>query len=755
MFENSGRVRFVNNPEDSIDIRILFRIFTRRFFAFSSVALIIFSIITIQTLQSTPMYTASATIMIEPRQKEVADIESVLSAMPSSATALATQAELIRSRSLGERVVDNLDLVNDPEFNWSLRPRKTPSPWSLSSLKRQVVSVFSSAKPAQVAPVQISEEERERRLKENIVGSVLSRTIVARVGSTYMIQISFVSESPQKAAKIANEFADQYLLDQLEAKFDATARANDWLNERLEVLREEVRNAENAVEQYRAQSGLLSARGSSLTEQQISDINAQLVIQRAEYEEASARLESVRSQVARGNAADSLGEIFSSPLIRELRTEQATIERRKAELSARYGSLHPDIRNVEREAADIKAQIEQEVGRIVANLVSEVDVAEKKVRSLESSLGRLRSELTQNNSSLVRLRELERNAEANRSLYESFLNRFKETGEQESLNESDGRVVSAAVPAGGPSSPKVTTNLFIGLLAGITAGLIVIGLLEVFDNGLRTGEQAEQQLNVSFLGYVPHFAHGVAAPLQKLTFGSPDVLDFVVKKPFSRFSESIRSLKSSIIFSNLDEQAKTVAVTSPAPKDGKTTTSIALGALVAMSGAKAIVVDCDLRRRSLSKSFAKDGAVEKGLIEFLSGQVELKDAILHQSKAGLDVLPLSSKSVVTQDVFGSKAFSSLLEELRSKYDLVVLDTAPVLAVTETAAVANLVDAVVMAVRWRKTSTKAAKAAIKVLRNAKANLIGVTITQFHSSIASRMSDTYYTKTYSAYRKYYTE
>ena len=123
MFENSGRVRFVNNPEDSIDIRILFRIFTRRFFAFSSVALIIFSIITIQTLQSTPMYTASATIMIEPRQKEVADIESVLSAMPSSATALATQAELIRSRSLGERVVDKLDLVNDPEFNWSLRPR--------------------------------------------------------------------------------------------------------------------------------------------------------------------------------------------------------------------------------------------------------------------------------------------------------------------------------------------------------------------------------------------------------------------------------------------------------------------------------------------------------------------------------------------------------------------------------------------------------------------------------------------------------
>lgn len=749
MTRSFGRIAIPDNDDNSIDFLSIFRIFSRRFFVFVSVSIVVFSLVAIYTLQQVPVYAARTTIMIEPRQKDVADIQSVLSALPASSIGIDTQAQLIQSRSMAEKVVRALDLTNDPEFNWTLRPPPKPNP-----LTSWISSLLSSARPAQVAPpIQRSDEERQRRLMDGIVGGVLARTSVRRAGATYMIEITFQSTDREKAAVIVNEFADQYLLDQLEAKFEATARANDWLNDRLIVLREEVQNAENAVEQYRAQSGLLSARGSSLTEQQISDINAQLVIQRAEFEEASARLESVRTQISRGASADSIGEIFSSPLIRDLRTQQATINRERTELSGRYGERHPEIQRVEREAADIRAQIDQEINRIVSNLESEVDVARMRVSSLEDSLSRLRRELTQNNSSLVRLRELERNAEANRSLYESFLNRFKETGEQETLNEADARIVSIGVP-GGKVAPNVIANLFVGLMLGCAAGVLVIGLLEIFDNGMRTGDQAEKQLNVPFLGYVPHYSQGIIAPIKSLTSGSTNVLSFVSSKPFSRFSESIRNLKSHVVFSNLDERAKIVAITSPAPKDGKTTTCLALGALSAISGTRSIVLDCDLRRRSLTKTVRKDKTVTKGLIELLAGEVPLESVIVQDEKSGLYILPLSDAKLVTQDVFGSRAFKQLLETLKQKYEFIVLDTAPVLAVTETKDIANLVDCVVLAVRWRKTSIKSTRAAIRYLESAKARLTGVTITQFQPSIANRMSDTYYSKTYGAYRKYYT-
>lgn len=734
--------------DDLIDIKGLIGAFRRRLGVFLACFVLVFTIVALVTFQATPLYTSTASVMIDIRQTEVMDFEAVLSGLPPDSAAVDTEVEIIRSRALAEKIVDLLELEEDPEFNGRLR-----EPSGMAAFKNSLLGFVSLLRPDQVSGVS-DPEYTDRLIREEVISAVQNRLSVRRAGLTYVIDISFESEDPRKAAQIANAFADQYLVEQLEAKFDATSRANSWLNDRLEVLRDEVRAAESAVEIYRADSGLLSAEGSSLTEQQIADLNAQLVVQRAEYDEARARLNTVRSQMSRGVSADTIGEVLTSEVIQDLRARQADIDGRRADLSSRYGSRHPEIRALDREATNVEAQIEQEITRIVSSLESEVEVARQRVQSLESSLSGLRTELTQNNRSLVRLRELERDAEASRTLYESFLNRFRQTGEQESLAEADARIVSLAAVPTAQSSPNTMLNLALGFVLGGIVGVGFVFLLEKLDSGLSTGAQVEGQLGVPFIASVPMLNLGVLGALRRLTGGTPAPQDYLVEKPLSSFTESYRTLRSAIVLSNVDEAQKVVAITSALPGDGKTTTTYCLGRLSAISGSKTIIVDCDLRRRLLSKARAGE-KVEAGLLQYLAGDAKLEDVIVKDDKTDCDILPLAKSNYTPSDVFGSAAFKRLLSELRETYDLVVLDTAPILPVAETRTLAKLADTVVIAAKWRKTKKDAVGSALSIVQSLSANLSGVILTQVNPNARSRYGYGDYGYYYSEYRKYYVD
>ena len=737
--------------EDLLDIRGLLEAFKRRLGAFFAIALIVFSLVVVYTLQQTPMYTATSSIMLDVREREVTDIESVLAGLPADAASVETEVRIIQSRALARRVVDELDLTADPEFNSALR-----EPSGFKHSIRQVLDFIGLFKPDQVLPTNVpTEEELEERTHQRVVGALISRLEVSRVGTTYVINIAYTSEDRGKAALIANTFAEQYQFDQLEAKFEATARANEWLNERLSVLREEVLAAENAIEIYRADTGLLSAEGSSLTEQQISDVNSQLILQRAEYNEALARLDTVRTQVSRGASADTMADVLNSQLIRQLRGQQAEVARRRAELSSTYGPRHPQILTIEREAEDIQAQIDLEVARIVASLESEVEVARTRVRSLEGSLSELRTELGQNNRSLVRLREFERDADASRTLYESFLNRFRETGAEETFSEADVRIVSEATTPGSPSSPNLTLNLAFAIALAGVAGVAAIVVLEFFDPGIRTGDQAERELRAPFVSTVPLLFPGVLGSIKRMAGAKLRPEDWITEKPLSSFTESFRAIRSAVLISNLDQRAKVVAVTSALPGEGKTTTSLALARLSAMAGAKTIVVDCDLRRKALSRTVAPDEKERPGLLDVLSGQKNVSEAVVKDTATNADVLVNFAGDYTPTDVFGSERFEGLLNELKQRYDFIILDTAPVLPVTETRTIAHMADTNVLVVKWRKTPKSAAQAAMGILRDVDAKVTGVILSQVNPRSRNRVGYVDYGFYYSKYRNYYTE
>ncbi|WP_439636330.1 polysaccharide biosynthesis tyrosine autokinase [Oceanicaulis sp.] len=730
--------------DDLIDLRELLAVFQRRFWTLISAGFLTFVAVVIFTLQATPLYTATSSVVLNVRQSQVVDIEAVLSGMPPDSAMVDTEVEVLRSRSLAATVVERLDLVNVPEFNEALQ-----EPSGLGALAQGLKSFLSALLPSQTN-ASLTAQDREQRTREAVVSSLMEARNIRRSGMTYVIEISATSKTPRLARDIANAYAEAYLTSQLEAKFEATERANSWLNDRVESLREEVQTREEAVARFRDEAGLIDAEGATVAEQQVADLNSQLAIQRAELSEARARLDAVRSQLERGVASDTIAEVLASEVIRELRRQQAEVARRQADLSGRYGPRHPEILTVQRELADINSQIDAEINRIVASLENEVNVSAQRVRSLQGSLLEARSELSDNNSAIVQLRALEREADASRALFESFLNRFRQTNETGGLTEADARVVAEASTPQNPSSPNVILNLALGVVLAGIVGVGLVFVLEMLDTGVHTDADIEKHFGLAHIASVPRLKVGLAD-----RFGGKviDPAQYVLDKPLSGFSESFRTIRSAIRISGIDNQNTIVAITSALPGDGKTTTSLCLGRISAMAGSRTLVIDCDLRRRLLTEALTPDA--ESGLLEVLSSAAELDSVIVKDAQTDLDILPVAQTTFTPRDVFGSSAFEALLEQLRQRYDLIILDTAPVLAVADTRAIVSKVDGVLLAVRWKKSATGIVRKALHEVQASKANVLGIVLNNVDLEAQARYGydrSGYY---YRSYQKYYAD
>lgn len=713
----------------AFDLNRIISVFRRRLRLFAAVGLVVLAVAVIITFQMTPRYTASADVMIDTRTQDVVKVDQVMGALPADTNTVDTEVEVLRSRTLADKVVKTLGLDNDPEFNPDLAPK--------SLLDR-----FKPAGRPAGAP-------GSARTHDAVVSSVLANLSIRRAGLTYLINVGFTSTDPAKAAKIANAFADGYIEQQLEAKFQANQGANQWLSKRLDQLRQEVLAADTAVEQYKIANNLLSAQGATLTEAEISNLDQQVATTRAAEAEAVARLNTARAQLARGSTGEDVGEALNSPVIQHLRTQRATVSAQVADLQGRYGDKHPEILKARRQLADIDGQIQAEIKRIISNLEAQAQVARQRTASIAGSAAASKGNLASNNRALVRLNELQRNADASKALYESFLNRFKETSAQTGIEKSDARIVSRASAPTRPSEPNKPLNLALGLILAFGAALAVVMLAEALDSGMATAEDVEGQLDLPCLGSVPLLSStldGVKGAAARL---SP--VSFVVERPVSAFAEAFRNLRASIIFSKVGEPVKVIAITSSLPGEGKTTTSLCLARTIALAGSSVIVVDCDLRQKAVN-DFIK-GEVKVGLVEVLNGEATLEQALVRDDATGAVLLPIASPTYTPKDVFSSDAMHRLLQELRRRYDTIILDTAPVLPIADTRILAPQADVVVMLTRWRKTPRKAIENSLRLLASAGAYIAGAALTQVDMRQQSRYGygdPGYY---YRAYKKYY--
>lgn len=713
-----------------LDLRSLWSTFSRRLSLLIVIVVVMLGAAMAITSAVAPIYSTTSTVLLDPRQQSAISLDAAFVAPETSSAVVDTEVQVLQSRALAERVVRALDLTNDPDFNPALNADAGGG--LLSGVKTWLKGLLSGGADDQdVAqdPVTVA------------AGILMDMVNVTRRGVTYVLDITASSTRPETAMAIANAYADAYLVDQLEAKFEATERTNNWLAERLAVLREDVEAKERAVETFRASAGLLNAEGRTLTEQQIAELNAQAVLRRTEYAAAQANLETVRRQMAAGNA-DEIAEVQGSEVIRQLRQQRADVTRQQADLLSRYGERHPDVITIQRQLADIDSSLELEANRIVASLESAVTIASQRVAAIESSVADLRGQLSSDNQSSVQLRQLEREAEASRALFESFLSRFEESTAEETLQEADARIISQAPLPLAPSFPNWKLNVALGLIVGLIVGIAAVFLVEAFDRGMSTTADVETTLGATSLGLIPR----VPRAYRKRA------ADYVLDKPLSGFAEALRSLKATLTPMGESGRGRVIMFTSAVPGEGKTATALAFARVSAMSGSRTLVIDTDTRRRTLTaQAHLRPKA---GLMDVLAGACPLDKAIVREERTGMYVLPLSGLPGVGGSELGRPQMRELLEQLRSQFETIVIDTAPALPVSEPKILGPLVDQVVLLARWRATSRDLVRAAWANLAQVKAPVAGVALSNVNLAAAARDGYGYayggrYFKSYSDY------
>lgn len=725
-----------SSAAEAFSLRNLINIFRRRVRLFGGVALLVFLAALLVTARATPRYTAQAQVMLNVRQSQVLDTQQVLSNLPAETGVVDSEVEVLQSRDLARQVAEVLRLENDPEFNWALR-----EPGGLGAF---IAKVQGKTLPSPTPP---TTPEEIRLGRERAASALRGGLAVQRMGLTYIIGVNFTSLNPEKSARIANAFAGQYIANQVSDKGGANRQANTFLEERLNQLRGEVQSAEAAVEAYRSANNLLTSSGATLTEQEVSTYNQQLATAQADQAVEEARLRAARSQLARGSTGGDVGEALQSSVVGQLRGQRSTVAARVADLEARYGPQWPALLRARQELAAIDGQIQAEIQRVISNLEARVQVARDRTGSLRSTLGRTRGALASNNAASVRLNELERNAQSVRTLYEGLLERYQETTNQSGNETADSRLLQAAQASGAPSSPNVPVNLVLGFILALGCGLAAVVLVELMDDGLITSEDVQRRLGLPMLGTVPLMMSIAERKDRRMA-----PTDYLLTRPLSAFAESFRTLRTSIMYAKLGSAAKVVVVTSALPGEGKTTTAVCLAISAAQAGLKVVIVDCDIRRRNVSRLLGVDA--EYGLLDVLDGSKALGEVLLKGEASGAWVLPTAKREFTPREVFNTPEMAALLSQLREDFDMVILDTAPVLAVAETRVLASQADAVMFLARWRKTPAKAAEAALRSLEQSEATVAGAVLTQVDMQEQARYGygdPGYY---YTAYKGYYT-
>lgn len=668
-------------------------------------------------------YTAVALLLADPRQQRVVQTEAVLPGIGTDIAAVESQVELLESRALAARVVRELKLDQDPEF---AEP---------STLGRVMGGIR--------AALGLGTVQDESARFENIVDRFENNLKVRRRGVTYVLEAAFTSLDPAKAARVVNALSEAYLSDQVAAKYEATFRASGWLNERLEELRAKVRDADQAVEAFKTKNNIIDVgAGQTLSERQIAELNQQLILARARTAEARSRLDQVRESSARAGPTGSLPEALQSSVIASLRAQYAQLASTEAEMRSTFGPRHPTLANIEAQIAKINGQIDREVARVSSGLRNEYEAARSREQSLEASLTGLKQQSANINQAMVRLRELEREAQANRAVFEQFLLRFKETSEQQSLQRPDARIVSAAAAPITPSSPRKGLILLISAVGSALMGIGLAAVKESFTQVFRTGRDIETLLSVRSLGLLPavdasELGVKPARPpglLRQALFRSRDrrrrdmqraLMRFGVSRPSSAFAEGLRALRLRLRGSESDGAVKVLLVTSAVPGEGKSTVAINLAHAMAKNGVSTLLIDMDLRNASISRVQAPKAA---GVFDVLSGRAELRTVVRKDADTGLHLLPAGQ----VQDAGGAaelmlqSGVGELIASCKERFDTVIMDAPPLLPVVDGRRLIEHADAAVLVIEWARTEPDTVLAALRAVGPNAAKVIGAVL-----------------------------
>lgn len=673
--------------DEGMGLRDLVAIFRRRRVTLAAVVVALTAIPTAVGLLLTPQYAAEATVAVDRRQARVADLEEVLPSPTPDVAFMATQIDVLRSGELVARAMERLGLFGDSEL--------------------------ASAGAAS-----------EQAAREATIRAFGDRLRVTQPGEAYVLRVSYRSADPAKAAAVANALADLYVDAQLQEKLGATRKASAWLETRLAELRRELLDAERAAAAFRSEHLLVAdEKGAAFTRSRLEGVDGVLARVRAEKADVEAKLRLAAAARGVGSGLDSLPEVIASPVVVELRRQEAALVREDADLAAAFGELHPRRQAKRQEMVKLGERIRAEMNRIVRGLGSQAEMLAQRERELELEFQAGVVQTTVDEEADIRLRELRREAEAKRGLYETLLARYEETKKQEEILAPDARVISRAESPSRPATPSPLVFAAVGFTASVVLGCLAALLREQLDGTLRSGRDAERALGAPCLGLVPTVAAGRSDHRLHV---------YLCEKPRSVYGQSVRALYSRLLAPSGGGPApRVVLVASALPEEGKTSLAASLAACAARVGAeKTLLIDFDLWRPGVAREFRLQPLSGVAEVTALSGAHDLKYALRFDPETGMEILPAGGETREGSPAgqLSAERVRGLLERLRGRYERIILDSPPVLASSDAQILASCADATLYAVRWGDTDREAAASGLALLREAGARIVGVALTR---------------------------
>ena len=702
-----------------------------------------------------PTFTAQAKVLLGSSKAPVvqAQPQPMLDETPVD---IESQIEILKSKSIATSVINQLGLADDPDFNGQGDP--------LNVAVKAVRARLGIAPPrAKAEPMDELVDEFEKRLS------------ALRVGMSSVVEVKFNSSNAPRAAEIANAVAKAYIDDQLKTKVDTQRAATAWLHDRLLELSADALNAERSVSDLKTKSNIVSADGKLMDEQQVTALNNRLVAARTHTSDAMTRLSRFETILASNNLdASSLGSLDAVPggstgtaenstsatpqnnnqIINSLRQQYLDYARRDYEFSAKLGNDHMAVANIRATMKSIRQTILDEVRRLADIAKSDLEEARQQQKETEKQLAQAISQSRNTNSAELSIRELDTSAKGYRSLYESFLQRYMGSIQQSSFPATEARIISPATAPQKKSKPNPRLILALGLFGGIALGTGLGFAREMKDRGFRTTAQIEQRLRLPCLSVVPLLKHRKVRKLtsrsalagrvavtepgeRKLSRGSGTCWA-ASAMPSSRFAESIRSIRYAIDLDPTKAPSKVVGLTSTLPNEGKSTIAASLAQLLANSGKRVIVVDCDLRNPSLSANLTPD--VGAGITDVLSGTRSLEDTIWTDTETGLDFLPGTRSTLANSgDILCADEIKKLFDQLRARYDYVVVDLPPLAPIVDVRATTALIDSFVLVVEWGRTTSDVVEHALNTAPNVYDALLGTVLNKADMKVMKRYAN----------------
>jgi succinoglycan biosynthesis transport protein ExoP len=677
--------------------------------------------------QVTPLYTATGSLIYEPNGYKLRELESILRQDPTTDGMMASQAEILQSLRIAQRVAERGNLFDNPEFNTVLAP-----PGLFQRLLpglRELLGMETDAPLDDLMYGPVQDPTRDRTLL-----AVKERLHAAPVRFSHVVEVTFVADDPLVAAAAVNNAMDAYIKDQYAAKHRLVENATGLLEKEAADLRRQVRQGEERMSSYRGEHAMSQGMHAATGNEEITHLAEDLVKAQSERAAANARLDAARGR------AGAEAQAAVAPSVVQLRAQLEQLAGQMQAQRSRLGSAHPDVQSLKSQFADGQRALQAEIARVVAATAADQHAASERVTTLEGLLNQAKATAQSADKAQIPLNAMTRDLDAARGQLQGVLERIQQTAQQATVESSEAHEISAAIPPEYPTWPRTAPTMAASIAAAVFLGLVLIHVLQLIDTTLHSGEEVRRLTGVPCLALIPQVG--------KRALGHLKIHDYVVRRPLSAFSEQIRSLRAGV---SLDiDHPQIITITAARPAEGKSLLTLALGRSAQLGGERVLLVECDLRQGAFQHRLG--GSPSPGLTDVLRGELGWREAVqddpittmkfISGGKPGGDVLGL----------FLSDEIRKMLAEAREDYDLILLDAPPVEAMTEARVAASLADATLLCVRWRSTQTKTLMHSVELLRDAHAKIIGTVLTRVdpHVHLRSGYADAgVYHRRYNAY------